>query len=120
MRTRAGVDGSSAVAVSAPGPLGLALLDEGLGAFDTVLGGSQERREVVLEPDGVGERETESAMASGFWGFWGFLGRPASEYGRLCHGDGAHDGGARSRRGLSCPSSQPADSAHTLGLLPAG
>jgi len=35
------------------------------------------------------------------------LGRPASEYGRLCHGDGAHDGGARCRRVLMLPTVQP-------------
>jgi hypothetical protein len=28
------------------------------------------------------------------------LGRPVSEYGRLCHGNGGPEGGARCRRGL--------------------
>jgi hypothetical protein len=28
----------------------------------------------------------------------GLLGRPASESGRLCHGDGGHEGGDRYRR----------------------
>ncbi len=31
------------------------------------------------------------------------LGRPASESGRLCHGDGAHEWGARRRRALTLP-----------------
>ena len=61
MRTRVGVDGSSTVAASAAGPLGVALLDEGLGAFDSVFGGAQQRGQVVLEPDAVLEREPESA-----------------------------------------------------------
>src|SRR6266545_1877240 len=61
MRTRAGVDGSSAVAASAARPLGLALLDEGLGALDAVLGGAKQRGEVALEPDAVGQRKPEAA-----------------------------------------------------------
>jgi len=31
------------------------------------------------------------------------LGRPVSESGRLCHGDGSHEGGERCRRGLVLP-----------------
>ena len=31
------------------------------------------------------------------------LGRPASEYGRLCHGDGGHEWGDRRRRVVMLP-----------------
>jgi hypothetical protein len=34
--------------------------------------------------------------------------RPVSESGRLCHGDGGHEGGARRRRGLMLPCMKPA------------
>jgi hypothetical protein len=54
------------VAASTAGPLGLALLDEGLGAFDTVLGGAEKRGQVVLEPDAVGARETGRSTAASF------------------------------------------------------
>src|SRR6266540_6308003 len=49
------------VAASAARPLGLALLDEGLGALDAVLGGAKQRGELALEPDAVGQREPKAA-----------------------------------------------------------
>src|SRR5947207_297909 len=45
---------------SASLPAGLALLQERLGAFQTILGGAQERREVALQADAVLERELQA------------------------------------------------------------
>jgi len=43
----------------------------------------------------------------------GLLGRPVSEYGRLCHGDGGHEGGARCRRALMLPTLSGAESSNS-------
>src|SRR5215471_2907089 len=51
----------TAPAGSAARPFGLALLDEGASALHAVLGGAEQRREVVLEPEAVGERQPEPA-----------------------------------------------------------
>jgi hypothetical protein len=54
---------------------------------------------------GTGTRQRALARASRSCavGSWGLLGRPASEYGRLCHRSGSHEGGARCRRALKSP-----------------
>ena len=41
--------------------------------------------------------------ASPLWLWHRLLGRPASEYGRLCHGAGCHEGGGRCRRVFLVP-----------------
>ena len=45
-------------------------------------------------------RCVSSAVAAAPGGSWGLLGRPVSEYGKLCHGDGRHEWGDRYRRAL--------------------
>src|SRR5215831_17678290 len=50
-----------------PGPLRLALLHERLGALHAVFRGAEEGGEIVLEPDAVGQGQTEAAH-DGFLG----------------------------------------------------
>jgi 3-hydroxy-3-methylglutaryl CoA synthase len=47
-------------------------------------------------PGGADERDGGDAAAAFLMALWHrLLGRPVSETGRLCHGDGGHEGGAR-------------------------
>ena len=50
----------------------------------------------------VGSLDPQGGRSCALW--QRLLGRPASESGRLCHGDGGHAGGARRRRALMLPS----------------
>src|SRR5215472_19376730 len=51
----------TAPAGSAARPFGLALLDEGASALHAILGGTEQRRKIVLQAEGVGERQPEPA-----------------------------------------------------------
>ena len=53
-------------------------------------------------PGSIGDFKSIPALSCGIGssGSSALLGRSASEYGTLCHGDGAHEGGDRYRRVL--------------------